>query len=68
MTVQDIIDTFTDDDFTLIVYDLHSDTELYNGDASDVWKDDDIASLEVVSIDPPEKAWEIVLNVNVSEM
>lgn len=68
MTVQDIVDTFTDDDFTLIVYDLNSDTELYNGYASDVWKDDDISSLEVVSIDPPEKAWEIVLNVNVSEM
>ena len=65
MTVSEIIEQFTDDGFTLIVYDLASETELYRGYASDVYTED-VAELKVMSIDPPEKAWEITLNVEVN--
>ena len=65
MTVWDIIEQFTDDGFTLIVYDIDSGEELYNGPAHDVYFED-AAGLEVVSIDPPEHAWEITLNVDLS--
>lgn len=65
MTVAEIIEQFTDDGFTLIIYDLASETELYRGYASDVYTED-VAELEVMSIDPPEKAWEITLNVEVN--
>ena len=65
MTVAEIIEQFTDDGFTLIIYDLASETELYRGYASDVYTED-VAELEVMSIDPPEKSWEITLNVEVN--
>jgi len=65
MTVSDIIETFTDDGFTLILYDLTTETEIYKGSASDVFYED-VGDLEVMSIDPPEKAWEITLNVETS--
>ena len=62
MTVSEIIEQFTDDGFTLIIYDLTSEREIYNGPASEVYLED-VGDLEVMSIDPPEKAWEITLNV-----
>lgn len=66
MSVSDIVEQFTDDGFTLIVYDMKSETEIYHGPASEVYYED-IGDLEVMSIDPPEKAWEITLNVEMTD-
>lgn len=66
MTVWDIVQQFTDDDFTLVVFDLATETELYNGPAYDVY-DDVAGSHLVVSMDPPRQALEVVLNVDTSD-
>ena len=63
MTVWDIVNQFTDDNFTLIVFDLATETELYHGDAGDVYYDE-VGELPVVSVDPPARAWEVTLNVD----
>lgn len=65
MTVWEIVNQFTDTNFNLIVYNLATETELYNGDADDVYYSD-VGELQVVSIDPPARAWEITLNVDIS--
>ena len=66
MSVWDIVQQFTDDDFILIVYDLATDTELYNGPASDVY-DDPVGSAQVISMEPPRRELEVVLNVDSSD-
>ncbi len=66
MPVSKIVEQFTDDDFTLIVYDLATDTELYHGPASEIF-DDNAGNYLVVSIDPPREAYEVTLNVDTTD-
>lgn len=66
MTVNDIVDQFTHDDFTLIIYDLATEEEIYNGPAGEVYFDP-IGDLEVVSMDPPDRAWVVTLNVETTD-
>lgn len=62
MTVWDILNQFTNLDFTLIIYDVISKEELYYGGAAKVFYDD-IGRLIVVAIQPPRRAYEVILNV-----
>lgn len=64
MTVWDILNQFTNLNFTLIVNDVVSGEELYCGDAVEV-KYTDVGSLIVVSMEPPKHAYEVILNVEV---
>lgn len=66
MSVREIVEQFTDDDFTLIVYDLATESVVYHDNASEVY-DSEAGSMLVVSIDPPSQAYEITLNVDTSE-
>jgi hypothetical protein len=66
MSVRDIVDQFTNRDFTLIVVDSGYYAELYNGSASEVY-DDPVGLYPVVAIEPPERAKEVVLFVDVDE-
>ena len=65
MLVRNIVYLFTSEEFDLIVYDLATEEELYNGPASGVY-DDPAAMEEVVSIDPPIQALKLKLNVDTS--
>lgn len=63
MTVWDIVNQFTHLDFTLIVLDVVTDYEYYNGPASEV-DDDAVGGVPVVAMEPPLKAGEVILYID----
>ena len=64
MTVCEIINQFTHTNFTLIVLDASTDYEYYNGLAEDVCEDP-VGIFQVVAMEPPERAGEVILYVDV---
>lgn len=64
MTVWNILNQFTSLNFILIVHDIISGEDLYCGEAADV-RYTDVGSLIVVSMNPPRRAYEVTLNVEV---
>lgn len=63
MYISDFVSLFIDDNFTLVIYDLYSDREIWRGYASDL--PDDYQYREICSIDTPTK--DCVVTVNVEE-
>lgn len=63
MTVCDIINQFTHTDFTLVVLDVATDYEYYNGRADEVC-DDPVGGFPVVAIEPPIHAGEVILYID----
>ena len=64
MTVCDIVNQFTHTNFTLIVIDVGTDDVWYEGPASDVC-DDAVAAQRVVAMEPPVKAGEVILYIDI---
>ena len=66
MSVYDFIYLLVDDRCNLIIYDLTSQKEIFNGPAFAA-ADEDVADLEIVSIDAPERTWSFTINVETGE-
>ena len=66
MSVYDFIYLLVDDRCNLIIYDLTSQEEIFNGPAFAA-ADEDVADLEIVSIDAPERTWSFTINVETGE-
>lgn len=66
MSVYDFVDLLVDDSCNLIVYDLTSQEEIFNGPAREVTFED-AADLEIVSIDAPERTWSFTVNVETDD-
>ena len=66
MSVYDFVDLLVDDSCNLIVYDLTSQEEIFNGPARDVTFEA-AADLEILSIDAPERTWSFTVNVETDD-
>lgn len=66
MSVWDIVQQFTSQEFVLTVFDEYTEKVLFEDLAWKV-KHDPVGDLLVTSIDPPFKGWHITLNVDTSE-
>ena len=66
MRVEDIVKQFTHMNFTLIVEDTGYYGELYNGPAREVF-DDPACGYLVIAMEPPRRANEVILYVDVDE-
>ena len=62
MSVYDFINLLVDDSCNLIIYDLTTQKEIFNG-AAYAAEVEDVADLEIVSIDAPERTWSFTVNV-----
>ena len=67
MSVYDFIELLVDDSCNLVIYDLTTDEEIFNGPASDATFED-VADLEISSIDAPERTWSFTINVATEEL
>lgn len=67
MSVRNIVRQFTNSNFTLIVHDCgYYGDNIYNGPAKEVF-DDPVADYPVVAMEPPKRANEVILYVDVDE-
>lgn len=66
MSVYDFVDLLVDDSCNLIVYDLTTQEEIFNGPAREVTFED-AADLEILSIDAPERTWSFTVNVETED-
>lgn len=62
MSVYDFINLLVDDRCNLIIYDLTTQKEIFNG-AAFAAADEFVANLEILSIDAPERTWSFTINV-----
>lgn len=67
MSVRDIVDQFTDTNFTLIVHDCgYYGDNIFNGPADDIY-DDPAGGYPVVGMEPPKHAYEVILYVDIDK-
>lgn len=67
MTICDIVNQFTHLNFNLIVRDLVTNEEYYNGSATAVCYDP-VGDFPVVAMEPPRKAGEVILYIDIDEI